>query len=127
MRKIPFRRLGELQFQIMKFLWAGQGATVAQVHQSLPGGPKLAYTTIATMLRKMEGRGLVKHRSDGRTFVYQAAIPEDTVTRSMADDLLDRVFAGSLTEMVSHLLTTREVGPEELVRLEKMIAERKRR
>jgi predicted transcriptional regulator len=69
----------------------------------------------------------VKHHNAGRTFVYQAAIAEDAVTRSMADDLLDRVFEGSLADMLSHLLTTHEVNRDELSRLEKLIADKRRK
>ncbi len=119
-------RLGDLQLQIMKVLWAQGEATVASVHEALNTERDLAYTTIATMLRKMEGRGLVHHRHEGRTFIYFPAVAEEAVTRSMADDLLDRVFEGSLSDMVSHLLTTHEVSRDELVRLEKLITARKR-
>lgn len=122
----PLHRLGELQLKIMKVLWERQEATVIEVHQAVGLAARLAFTTIATMLRKMEVRGLVRHRKDGRTFVYCANIAEDDVTRKMAGDLLDRLFEGSLTDMVSHLLTTREVSRQELNRLEKLIAERKK-
>lgn len=110
----------------MKILWDRAEATVADVHESLGRKADLAYTTIATMLRKMEARGLAKHRAEGRTFIYRAAVAEDAVARSMADDLIDRVFEGSLSEAVNHLLTTREVSGDELARLEKLIAEKKK-
>jgi predicted transcriptional regulator len=119
-------RLGDLQLQIMKLLWSGHEATVADIHQRLQAHKELAYTTIATMLRKMEARGLVKHRSEGRSFVYQAAVPEQAVTRGMADHLVDRLFEGSLTDVVSHLLSTREVSRAELTQLEHHIAQRKK-
>ena len=83
-------------------------------------------TTVATMLRKMEARGLVKHRSEGRSFIYRPVVAAEAVTRSMADHFVDRLFEGSLTEVVSHLLTTREVSRDELVHLERLIAERKK-
>ena len=127
MIKNQMHRLGALQFEIMKVLWEHREATVAEVHAALAGSAELAYTTVATMLRKMEGRGLVRHRNAGRTFVYQAAIAEEAVTRSMADDLLTRVFEGSLANMVSHLLTTHEVNRDELLRLEKLIADQRRK
>jgi BlaI family penicillinase repressor len=78
------------------------------------------------MLRKMEARGLAKHRLDGRSFVYSAAVGEEAVSQGMADHLVDRLFEGSLSDMVQHLLTTREVSHEELLKLEKMIAEVKK-
>ena len=110
----------------MKILWTKGAATVAEVHQQLQTGKELAYTTVATMLRKMEARGLVKHRPEGRSFIYRAAVPEEAVTRGMADHLVDRLFEGSLTDVVSHLLSTREVSRDELVQLEELIAQRKR-
>src|SRR2546422_8083515 len=101
-------RLGDLQLRIMKILWQRGEATVGDVLGGLSGPNDLAYTTVATMLRKMEVKGLVTHRIEGRTFVYRPRAREAEVTRTMADHLVDRVFEGSLTEVVSHLLSTRE-------------------
>ena len=110
----------------MKVLWEHREASVGEMHQTLGSDAELAYTTVATMLRKMETRGLVKHRNEGRSFIYQPVVAAEAVTRSMADHFVDRLFQGSLTEVVSHLLTTREVSREELVQLERLIAERKK-
>ena len=79
------------------------------------------------MLRKMEARGLVRHERHGRRFVYSAAVPAEAVTRSMANDVIDRLFEGSLAGMVSHLLSTREISSGELRELENLIAARKKR
>ena len=118
-------RLGDLQLQIMTVLWEREEATVTEVHQGL-AGKDLAYTTVATMLRKMETRGLVRHRQEGRSFVYRAAVAAEAVSTGMASHLLDRLFAGSVADMVHHLLTTREVSREELGQLEKLIAQKKK-
>ncbi len=125
MATIRTHRLGDLQLKIMKILWEREQASVSEVHEAL-ADERLAYNTFATMLHKMEARGLVKHRSEGRRFIYSAAVAAHAVTRSMADDLVDRVFEGSLADMVSHLLSTREVSIEELRRLERLIADRKK-
>lgn len=126
MSRTKVHRLGDLQLRIMKILWARHQATVAEVHEALAGERDLAYTTIATMLRKMEARGLVKHRLDGRSFIYRAVVGEEAVSQGMADHLVERLFEGSLSDMVHHLLTTREVSLEELSKLETMIAEVKK-
>ena len=126
MSQSRFHRLGDLQLRIMKALWARGEATVAAIQEAVPGGADLAYTTVATMLRKMEARGLVEHRADGRTFIYRAAVAEDQVTRGMAEHVLDRLFGGSVEALVNNLLTTREVSRDELARLEKMIARRRK-
>jgi len=127
MSKPKTHRLGDLQLKIMKTLWERGEATVADVHGTLGGHARFAYTTVATMLRKMEARGLVAHREEGRSFIYRAAVAEEAVSRSMADALVDRLFEGSLTSVVNHLLTTREVSREELLELERLIRERKKK
>ena len=126
MSKTKVHRLGDLQLKIMKVLWERRETTIAEVHEALRGERDLAYTTMATMLRKMEARGLVRHRLDGRSFVYRPAVAAEAVSRGMADHLLDRLFEGSLADMFGHLLTHREVSREELSKLEKLIAERKK-
>lgn len=127
MPKPPTHRLGELQLRILEILWREQEAPVAAVHEALGGSAEFAYTTIATMLRKMEARRLVRHRTEGRSFIYRAAVAADEVTRGVADHLVDRFFAGSLAEAVSHLLDTRGVTKSELAELEQLIAARRKR
>lgn len=127
MEKPRVHKLGDLQLRIMRILWQHREATVARVHESLLPHSDLAYTTIATMLRKMEVRGLVTHRVEGRTFIYEPSVEQTAVTRKMADDLVDRLFAGSLTDAVSHLISHRDVTQAELNQLEKLIKERKAR
>jgi len=120
-------RLGDLQLLIMKVLWERREATVAEALEALGPHTDLAYTTVATMLRKMEARGLVTHRAGGRSFIYRAQVAAADVSRSMADHLVDGLFEGSLTEVVNHLLTTREVSRKELNELERLIVERKKK
>ncbi len=113
-------RLGDLQLRIMQVLWRSGPLGVAEVRDRLRGDD-LAYTTVATMLRKMEDRGLVGHEAADRRFIYHAAVEEQDVTRSMADDLVDRLFEGSLAQTVSHLLESRQVDADELTQLEALI------
>jgi BlaI family penicillinase repressor len=118
-------RLGDLQVAILRVLWEEGEATVARVTEALPG-KRRAPTTIATMLTKMERRGLVTHRVEGRQFVFQPALSEEEVTRTMVADLTQRLFEGDVSALVSHLLTSEEIDRDELVRLRAMIVERER-
>jgi predicted transcriptional regulator len=119
-------QLGDLQLKILKVLWARGPGSVQAVRKALGRRRRCAYTTVATVLRRMEADGLVRHEAHDRRFIYRAAVSPEEVTGGMADDLLDRVFEGSLADMVSHLLDRREVDGEELGRLERLIAERKK-
>ena len=127
MKPAKVHRLGQLQLKILQVLWERGESTVAEMQTSLDGGSDLAYTTVATMLRKMEVKNLVGHRAEGRVFFYKALVAEEEVTRGMAADLVDRLFAGSLSDLVSHLLTTQEVSRDELERIERLVEERKKR
>lgn len=127
MSKTTIHRLGDLQLKIMKVLWDRHEATVAEVHKTLCAQADFAYTTIATMLRKMEDRQLVKHRTEERKFLYRPLVKAEEVTRNMSEHLMEGLFEGSMADMVCHLLNTHEVSREELEQLEKLIAERKKK
>src|SRR5262245_21112846 len=114
-------RLGDLQVAILRVLWDEGEASVARVTHAL-AGKRRAPTTIATMLTKMERRGLVEHRIDGRQFIYRPLLSEQQVTHTLVTDLTQRLFEGDVSALVSHLLRS-----EELVRLRAMIVEREQK
>ena len=114
-------QLASLQLAIMRVLWEKE-ATVGEVRDALAAeGRELAYTTVATMLAKMERKGQVGHRAAGKAFVYRPLLRQDQVSRSMVSDLAQRLFGGDVTLMVSHLLDGCELSPEELARLKALI------
>ena len=119
-------RLGDLQVAILQVLWNLGEATVQRVTEALEG-KRRAPTTIATMLTKMEKRGLVDHRVDGRQFVYRALLSEPEVTRTLVADLTERLFEGDVSALVSHLLKSEEIERDEHVRLRALIVERERK
>lgn len=118
-------RLGDLQVAILQVLWDEGEATVTRVTEAL-AGKRRAPTTIATMLSKMERRGLVQHRVEGRQFVYRPRLSEQEVRRTLVADLTQRLFEGDVSALVGHLLTSEEIDRDELVRLRAMIVERER-
>ncbi len=119
--------LGDLQHAIMRVLWDRKEATSTEVHAALLAERGLAPTTIATMLRKMEDKGVVTHRSEGRLFVYRATVSEDEVRRSMVGEIVDRLFAGDPAALVSHLVAENELDPHDLAQLREALAEREKK
>ena len=113
--------LGELQHAIMQVLWARDEATVAEVHEALFDERGLAPTTIATMLRKMEDKGVVAHLVEDRHFVYRATVSEDAVRSTMVSELLDRLFAGDPAALVSHLVADHDIDEAEVERLRALL------
>lgn len=113
--------LGDLQLAIMRVLWSRGETTVADVHETLEPERGLALTTIATMLVKMEKKGVVDHRTEGRKFIYRPLISEGQVRRSMVSDLTSQLFRGDVAALVNHLLAEHDMGPQELAQLRELI------
>ena len=118
------QHLAELQMAIMQVLWDREEANVAEVRKELLPERQLAYTTVGTMLTKMENNGQVDHRSDGRVNIYRASIGPAQVKRTMLSDLAARLFSGSVTDVVCHLLDGRPVSRDELAELRKLIQDK---
>ena len=118
--------LGDLQHAIMAVLWRRGEATTAEVHEALLAERGLALTTIATMLRKMEDKGVVVHRAEGRQFVYRPTVTEDEIRQSMVGELVERLFDGDAKALVAHLVSEREIDATDLTDLRRRVgAERK--
>jgi BlaI family penicillinase repressor len=114
----------EIQHEILRVLWRRGEATVVEVHAELKEQRDLAPTTVATTLSRMEKKGLVRHRTEGRQFVYEASVSEQEVRRAMVRTLTERLFEGDVAALVSHLLDGRDVSPGDLERVKAMIRRR---
>lgn len=114
--------LSDLQISMMRVLWREGEASAAQVHQALLPERELAFTSVSTMLNRLAKKGLITHRKEGRQFMFRALISEDDVLQSDMDALMGRWFSGSAPTLVSHLLTSGEMGEDDLDRIKNMIA-----
>ncbi len=116
-------QLTDLQLAIARVLWEKGECTVLEVQNALAPERRLAQTTVATLLTRLERRGIVAHRSEGRQFVYRAIVTEPEVKGSMVGQLTDMLFSGRPTELISHLLNTRDVEAGDLSEVKRLIAE----
>jgi predicted transcriptional regulator len=113
--------LTELQIAILRLLWERGEATVAEIWEALYAERGLAQTTIATLVARLQRRGIVSRRSRDRQFVYRATITESDVQHSMVGELTERLFAGDVTALVSHLISATDMSPGDLARVKRMI------
>lgn len=116
-------QLTDLQLAIARVLWERGECTVLDVQNALAPERKLAQTTVATLLTRLEKRGVVAHRTIGRQFVYRAIVTEPEVKGSMVGQLTDMLFAGRPADLISHLLTSRDVEADDLIEVKRLIAE----
>ncbi len=106
------------ELDVLKALWELGSGSVREVHQRMCPDGELAFNTIQTLLRIMETKGLVRHRAEGRVFVYEPTYSRDRVTSR----LLHRTFDGALDQVVLSLLQVKDASEAELRELERLIA-----
>ena len=116
----------ERELQILKILWRRGEATVREVYEELRQELPVAQNTVQSFLRTMEGKGLVRHRVAGRTFIYQPVFQQDVTYRRLVSRLLLRAFDGAVDQFVQSVLSLGQTTPEELAKLEALIAEAKK-
>ena len=115
------QQLTDLQTDVLRLLWEQGELTVAQIWEQLYADRKLAQTTVATIVARLQRRGILSRRTKDRQFVYRALVTEADVQHSMVSELTERLFAGDVTALVSHLLSARDMTPGDLTRVRKMI------
>lgn len=118
-------QLSDLQLALLRALWQGGELSVSEVHAAVFAERDLAPTTVATLLKRLERRGVVSHRTEGRQFLYSATVTEEEAQRSMLSEVNQRLFSGDLPEMVNQLLRTRDIQAGDLERVRRMLDELK--
>lgn len=114
--------LSELQLAVMRQLWTRDEASTAEVAEGLRDeGRALAHTTVATLLTRLEKRGVLASRREGRGLVYRATISESQVQRSMVSGLVASLFEGRASALLSHLIASKEVGDDELAQMRALL------
>jgi BlaI family transcriptional regulator, penicillinase repressor len=109
------------QREIMEIVWDRAEVTVSEVRETLSAKRELARNTVQTMMVRLEEKGWLIHREEGRTFIYSAARTKNLSLGANVSQMVDRLFAGSPEEMVTALLEYRGLTPSEAERIRKMI------
>lgn len=117
-------RIGSVQLRIMRVLWDEGEATARRIGEVMSAESPAAHSTVQTLLRQLEAKGAVMHETKDRTFVFRPLVQEADASRSAAQDLLDRVFRGSVSGLVAHLLDNEEVSDDEMRLLRRVIEEK---
>ena len=112
----------ERELDILKALWELGEGSVRDVHERLHPNGEAHFNTVQTLLRIMEDKGLVRHRTEGRTFIYSPRHSREQVARRF----LHKVFDGALDQLVLSLLRAGDASAAELKDLERLIAKARR-
>lgn len=112
----------ELELEILKLLWQTSPQVVETVRSTLEAaGRELTYSSVITMLNIMVRKGYLERTKRGRAFEYRPIVGEADINRGMLHDLVDRVFDGSATAVMSALLESSDVDGDELAKIRRLI------
>ena len=114
--------LGEAELGVLRTLWDAGPATVrevlAQLHRR---GRRVAYTTVQTLLTRLEQKGYARSDKSGQAFVYRARVSRDRVTRSRLKALVSQLYDGAAGPLVLQLIRNEGLTPAEIAELQQLI------
>ena len=119
-QKIRDQALTPLELEIMNVLWEIGPANVQTVQAHLKGR-ELAYTTVQTMLNVLHRKGKVKRQLKDRAYRYRPVLSRQGAVTQAVGDMLDRFFGGSADSLVLNLVKTRQLTPEKLEQIQKLL------
>ena len=110
---------GELE--ILRILWDRGPSSLSEVCEAMRRERDVATTTVATMLRVMIDKRLVRRKRAARGHQWSAAVSQSAAARSMVGKLVDGIFDGSASRLVAHLVEAGQLSPKELAELRQLI------
>ncbi|MHC4508213.1 MAG: BlaI/MecI/CopY family transcriptional regulator [Planctomycetota bacterium] len=118
--------LGDLQRAVIEVVWELGEASVHQVRKQLGRKKKLAYTTVLTAMQKLEKAGWLRHRAEGKVYVYAPTRSREEAGANSVRQFLERMFDGDTLLMFQHLMRTSKLSDKELQELRKMIDDKRK-
>ncbi len=119
--------LTEVELELMTILWKLGEGSVNDVLAQLSSGRDLAYTSVSTILRILEQKGVVSNRKEGRGHIYIPAIQKTDYEARAVKNVVDRVFEGTPLALVRQLLDTFEMEKTDLEALKELISQAEER
>ena len=120
-RNTPTDSLTELQQAIVDFFWSAGSGTAEQVRKALLPKHPLKDSSVRTLLRRLEARGYLKHRTEGKTFVYEAAMAPRSIAARAVARIIRRFCSGSEEQFLAGMVDEKVLSMDEIRRLAKKI------
>jgi BlaI family penicillinase repressor len=118
LKRLP--ALSPSETEILRLVWQLDKATVQEVCDKLPARRKIAYATVQTLLRRLEKKGYLKHRSRGKAHVFFPAVKREAVIKRSVGDFLQRLFGGDPIPLMQYLAEHGKIDAQDIERLKKL-------
>lgn len=127
MKQEPRTQPTPSELEILHVLWTRGPSTVREIHEVLTKEKDVGYTSALKLLQIMTGKGLVTRSEDQRAHVYTATQPAEATKEQFAADVLQRVFRGSASQLMQHVLSGRRGSKKEIEEIRRMLDEYERK
>ena len=117
----PRPSLSKAELEIARIVWNLKNAGVRQVFESLPAGRNIDFTTVQTYLRRLEDKGYLHARLEGRNRVYSPKVRPQTVIRETVSEMVDLLFGGETMPLMKHLVEERKFSADEIDQLRQLL------
>ena len=115
------------ELEILQIPWTRGPSTVREIHDELGKEKEVGYTSALKLLQIMTAKGLVTRTEEQRAHVYTAMQPAETTKQQFAADVLHRVFRGSASQLMQHVLSGRRGSKKEIEEIRRMLDEYERK
>ena len=119
--KNKLARISDSELQLMQPLWEESPLGASDIAKRLPPALGWSQTTIKTILSRLVTKGALAAEPEGRRFLYRPLIAREQVAAGQAGGLIDRLFGGRVSPLVAQLAEQREIDPEDLAELERIV------
>ena len=109
--------LSELENKVMRIVWLEGQATAERVREALADRDDLKDSTVRTILRRLEEKGYVTHRTEGRAYVYRPAVAQRSVAAEAVRSIIQRLCNGSVEDLLLGMIDREVVSPDALQQL----------
>lgn len=117
--------LGSLEAEIMTVIWGKGKVTVRDVYEELRKTKSIAYTTVMTVMKRLAEKNILAQETSQTAYVYTPTISKEEAAGSMVDEMVRRIFGGSVAPLLQHLLgKASKKDLEQVPRLKKLIAKK---
>ena len=117
----------ELEHLVMDVLWKNAQSTAEDVREALAERHPMKDSTARTILKRLEEKGYIKHQVEGRTNVYKASEPQRSLAMSAVQQIIERLFGGSVEQLIVGMVDRELLDEEELRLLAEKLSRRKKR
>ena len=124
MTRRQLRAMSPAETEILRLTWQLEHATVQQICGLLPPKRNIGYKTVQTLLRRLENKGYLKHKTKGKAFVFFPAVRREDVVKRSVGDFIDRLFGGDPIPLMMHLARHGKIDIKDINRLKKIIGKK---